>query len=179
MAKTNIKKNAKGYGYTYTDLAQIHNELEAQGITYYQYIENIDGVDYIMTVINKNGLDQSPRRGCRIVEAKLSGKDNPVQAYGASLTYSRRYSLLLALGWATTDDDAACLTVEHGSRSTPVKSKGASSGASREEMLAEIRALAEQKGISEEALCKTARVDSLDDLEEQRMEYCILYLEEQ
>lgn len=178
MAKTNIKKNAQGYGYTYTDLAQIHNELETQGITYYQYIDVVDGVDYIMTVIN-DGTENPPRRGCRIPEAKLSGKTNPAQEMGSAITYARRYSLLMALGWATTDDDAACLTVEHGSRSTPVKSKGASSGASREEMLAEIRALAEQKGISEEDLCKTARVDSLDDLEEQRMEYCILYLEEQ
>lgn len=174
MAKTNIKKNAQGYGYTYTDLAQIHNELEAQGITYYQYIDVVDGVDYIMTVINYGGLDKGSRRGCRIPEAKLSGKTNPAQEMGSAITYARRYSLLMALGWATTDDDAACLTVEEPPKRTPARTTK-----TREEMLAEIRALAEQKGISEEALCKTARVDSLDDLEEQRMEYCILYLEEQ
>lgn len=178
MAKTTIKKNAQGYGYTYTDLAQIHNELEAQGITYYQYIDVVDGVDYIMTVINDGGVgEKRARRGCRIPEAKLSGKTNPAQEMGSAITYARRYSLLMALGWATTDDDAACLTVEH--RSTPVKPIAPSSGKSREELLAEIRDLAEEKGISEEELCKTARVDSLDDLEEQRMEYCILYLEEQ
>lgn len=176
MAKTNIKKNAQGYGYTYTDLAQIHNELEAQGITYYQYIDVVDGVDYIMTVIkdSRSVTDKPPRRGCRIPEAKLSGKTNPAQEMGSAITYARRYSLLMALGWATTDDDAACLTVEEPPRRTPAKTTK-----TREEMLAEIRALAEQKGISEEDLCKTARVDSLDDLEEQRMEYCILYLEEQ
>ena len=168
MAKTNIKKNAKGYGYTYTDLAQIHNELEAQGITYYQYIEPINGVDYIMTVINKDGEDQPPRRGCRTVEAKLSGKENPVQAYGASLTYSRRYSLLMALGWATTDDDAACLTV----------TETETYGNEREAMLTKIREMAKEKGITENDLCQTARVNSLEELDEQRMRYCILYLEE-
>ena len=50
MATSNIKKNASGYGYKYTDLAEIHNYLEANGMRYYQYIEPVDGVDYIMTV---------------------------------------------------------------------------------------------------------------------------------
>ena len=111
MAKNNIKKNAAGYGYKYTDLAEIHNHLEENNMTYYQYIEPVDGVDYIWTVPIIDGKEQTPKRGCRIIEAKLSGKDNPVQAYGASLTYCRRYSLLMAFGLATTDDDAACLTV--------------------------------------------------------------------
>ena len=112
MAKNNLMKNAEGYGYNYTDLAEIHNHLEETGMTYYQYIEPVDGLDYIWTVPIKDGKELPPRRGCRIIEAKLSGKENPVQAYGASLTYCRRYSLLMAFGLATTDDDAACLTVE-------------------------------------------------------------------
>ena len=105
-----IKKNAKGYGYTYTDLAEITKLLDENGISYYQYIEPIDGVDYIVTVIKDAQGNEKTVRGCRIVEAKLSGKENPVQAYGASLTYCRRYSLLMAFGLATTDDDAECLT---------------------------------------------------------------------
>jgi len=39
---------------------------------------------------------------------KVSGK-NPAQDYGSALTYARRYSLLLAFGLATADDDAASL----------------------------------------------------------------------
>jgi hypothetical protein len=39
---------------------------------------------------------------------KVSGK-NPAQDYGSALTYARRYSLLLAFGLATADDDAAAL----------------------------------------------------------------------
>lgn len=105
-----IKKNAQGYGYTYTDLAEITKLLAENGITYYQYIEPCDGVDYIMTVSVKDGKESEPIRGCRVVEATLSGKSNPAQEYGAALTYCRRYSLLMAFGLATTDDDAACLT---------------------------------------------------------------------
>ena len=87
-----IKKNAKGYGYNYTDLAEITKLLDSNGISYYQYIEPIDGVDYIMTAIEdeKNGTEKHVR-GCRVIEAKsLSGKANPVQEYGSSITYCRR-----------------------------------------------------------------------------------------
>lgn len=113
MATSNIKKNAKGYGYNYTDLAEIHNYLEAQGITYYQYIDVLDGVDYIMTVPIINGEPQEPRKGCRVIEFNANmggGKQNIFQMYGSALTYLRRYSLLMAFGLATTDDDAACFT---------------------------------------------------------------------
>lgn len=111
MATTNLKKNASGYGYKYTDLAEIHNYLEQANITYYQYTETEDGNDYIYTVPIIDGKEQNPRRGCRIAEAKLSGKSNPAQEQGSAITYARRYSLLMALGLATTDDDAACLTI--------------------------------------------------------------------
>ena len=103
-----VKKKSNGYNYKYADLAQIHEELEAQGITYYQYIDydsNADA-DYVYTVIIKDGKESSPRRGCRIIigqETKMSA----AQAQGSALTYARRYSLLMALGWATEDDDGA------------------------------------------------------------------------
>lgn len=114
MAVSNIKKNARGYGYTYTDLAAIHEQLEALGWTYYQYIETQNGDDYIYTVLIIDGKEQPPRRGCKIIETVVTGKDgkaktNPAQSYGSGLTYARRYSLLMACGFATTDDDAATL----------------------------------------------------------------------
>ena len=112
MAVTNLKKNREGYGYRYTELAEIHNYLESRGIYYRQYIEPIGDVDYIVTVPIVDGQEGAPIRGCRVVEAKLSGKVNPAQEYGAALTFCRRYSLLMAFGLATTDDDANCLTVD-------------------------------------------------------------------
>lgn len=105
-----ITKNAQGYGYKYTDIAEIHNWLEEQGYQYQQYVEVIDGNDYIVTIPIIDGEEQPPMRGCRIVTAPLNGKNNPAQEQGAAITYARRYSLLMAFGLATTDDDAECLT---------------------------------------------------------------------
>lgn len=113
MAKNNVKKNARGYNYKYTDLAQIHEYLEEQGFEYYQEIERLDGDDYVITVkISEDGKEQRVR-GCRVVQGRLDGKTNPAQEQGSALTYARRYSLLMAYGLATTDDDAQLLTTEN------------------------------------------------------------------
>jgi len=105
-----VTKNSQGYGYKYTDLAQIHNWLEENDMSYYQYIETIDGSDYIMTVPCINGKNENPRRGVKIVDAVLQGIKNPAQEQGSATTYARRYSLLMAFGLATEDDDGASLT---------------------------------------------------------------------
>lgn len=110
MAETNLKKNKEGYGYKYTELAEIHNYLEKNNCSYYQYIEPIDGRDYIMTVPIIDGIEQKPRRGVQIVDAVLNGIKNPAQEQGSATTYARRYSLLMAFGLATEDDDGASLT---------------------------------------------------------------------
>ena len=109
--KSTIAKKTEGYGYKYTELADINKFCEENNITYYQEVETceLNGKDYIITYI-KNGDLVEKHRGCQIVEAKLSGINNPVQAYGSSLTYCRRYSVLMALGLATEDDDGASLT---------------------------------------------------------------------
>lgn len=111
--KTTIAKKTEGYGYKYTELADINKFCEEVGIRYYQEIETceINGKDYIITyLVFPDSIER--HRGCQIVDAVLSGIKNPVQEYGSSLTYCRRYSLLMALGLATEDDDAASLTQE-------------------------------------------------------------------
>lgn len=105
-----LKTNTEGYGYKYTDLAGVHEYLEDIKATYYQYIETVEGNDYIMTVPTIDGKELSPRKGCRVVQATLSGKTNPAQEQGSALTYARRYSLLMAFGLATEDDDGESLT---------------------------------------------------------------------
>lgn len=113
MSKSTIAKKTEGFGYKYTELADINKYCEENGILYYQDVDTceINGKDYIITYIYDNeSKTWLPHRGCQIVEAVLQGIKNPVQEYGSSLTYCRRYSLLMALGLATEDDDGASLT---------------------------------------------------------------------
>ena len=111
--KSTIAKRTEGYGYKYTELADINRYCEENNIRYYQEIETseINQKDYIITYLVKDN-DVEKHRGCQIVEATLQGIKNPVQEYGSSLTYCRRYSLLMALGLATEDDDASSLTIK-------------------------------------------------------------------
>jgi len=103
-------KKGGSYAYKYTELADINQYIETIGETYYQFIERIDNDDYIMTVRQKGGNETKPIRGCRIVQANLENYSNPAQEQGSALTYARRYSLLMAYGLATEDDDAQSLS---------------------------------------------------------------------
>lgn len=114
---TNVKKKSTAgnskFSYKYTDLATIHEAMEEQGITYRQYTEYDEKAqaDYIWTVLKYNDdKEEKPLRGAKIVEGKTLAGGNSAQEYGSALTYARRYSLLMALGWATEDDDAASVT---------------------------------------------------------------------
>ena len=109
--KSTIAKKSEGYGYKYTELADINKYCEDNDIRYWQEVETceINQKDYIITYVEKNDKVEK-HRGCQIVEAILQGIKNPVQEYGSSLTYCRRYSLLMALGLATEDDDGASFT---------------------------------------------------------------------
>lgn len=110
--KSTIAKKTEGYGYKYTELADINKYCEENGIRYYQEVETseINQKDYIITYLVYSGDKVEKHRGCQIVDAVLAGINNPVQEYGSSLTYCRRYSLLMALGLATEDDDAASVS---------------------------------------------------------------------
>ena len=106
-------KSGKDYSYTYTDLASINKWLDENGLDYYQEIETneMNGKDYIMTYRYINGeWEEKPKRGCQVVDSILTGNTNPVQQYGSSLTYCRRYSLCLAFGLAMEDNDGADLS---------------------------------------------------------------------
>ena len=117
MAETNLKKNKEGYGYKYTELAEIHNYLEENNLRYYQFVKRIESDDYIFTQRLKKDKDSEeyvewgePLQGLKIVDAVLNGIKNPAQEQGSAVTYARRYSLMMAFGLATEDDDGASLT---------------------------------------------------------------------
>ena len=65
-----------------------------------------------MTVKIINEEEKPALRGARVVDATLIGVNNPAQQQGSALTYARRYSLLMAFGLATEDDDAQSLSTE-------------------------------------------------------------------
>lgn len=118
VKKNKVAQVGEKYSYRYVDIAQIHEYLSEIGATYYQYIDRLDGDDYVMTVKIINGEEQPPLRGCRVVDATLVGVSNPAQQQGSALTYARRYSLLMAFGLATEDDDAQSLTDKEGTKAS-------------------------------------------------------------
>lgn len=111
MAESNLSKNKEGYGYKYTDLAQIHNYLESINAKYIQQVKRIENDDYVMTKrCFGDKWEDEWLQGSKIVDAVLNGIKNPAQEQGSALTYARRYSLLMAFGLATEDDDGQSLT---------------------------------------------------------------------
>lgn len=128
---TRLSKEKAGYGYKYTELAQINAYLESKGESYYQYTETFGDHDYIMTVkVKRDGTESNPIRGCRIIGTNtLSGKSNAAQEMGSAITYARRYSLLMVYGLATEDDDAESLTRNPQPRNTaPQKPANSNTG---------------------------------------------------
>lgn len=166
MADTTLRKNAEGYGYKYTDLAEIHNYLEQKGCRYYQYVNVVDGNDYIMTVkVDKDGKESAPIRGCRVVQATLTGKNNPAQEQGSALTYARRYSLLMAYGLCTSDDDAAAMTTQ----------KPPKPSFTKDELKQKVTALAEIKNVSMEEIEKVGQ-KPFDSFTKAELENCVQWL---
>ena len=163
MAQTNLPKNKAGYGYKYTELSQINEYLESVGIAYYQYIQTEDGEDYIYTVPIINNEEKTARRGCRIVTAPLSGKSNPAQEQGSAITYARRYSLLMAFGLATEDDDAESLTRPQQNAQKPQEQpKKQTDDVITAKDVETLKKLFESKGVSEEFALKLYKVSKLD-----------------
>lgn len=109
--ETRLKKKSDGYGYKYTELAEIHNYLEQNDMRYIQQIKRIENDDYVMTKrCFGDKWEEEWLQGCKVVDATLQGIKNPAQEQGSALTYARRYSLLMAFGLATEDDDAQSLS---------------------------------------------------------------------
>lgn len=96
--KGQIVKNAsKGYNYKYSNLA----DLARAGITIPQMkTERVDGYEYVFAKVGDEWI-----QGARVVELTTNGM-NPAQAYGAALTYARRYTVQLIEAVACDDDDA-------------------------------------------------------------------------
>lgn len=171
--KSTIAKKTEGYGYKYTELADINKYCEENGIRYYQEIETseINQKDYIVTYVIKDEKE-TKHRGCQVVDAVLQGIKNPVQEYGSSLTYCRRYSLLMALGLATEDDDGA----KCGKR---VENKAEKlEGSQRIALINRVNELELELDIPHEKTLEVYKVSSNNQMTDSQLQECIKRMEQ-
>ena len=153
-------KSGKDYSYKYVDIAQIHDYLESINARYIQQIKRIDNDDYVMTkrCFGEKWEDEW-LQGCKVVDATLVGVNNPAQEQGSALTYARRYSLLMAFGLATDDDDAQSLSKPKvGTNSN----KNSQNKLEQEklELMVKLGQLIEEKGADREKVLKYYQVTS-------------------
>lgn len=92
-----VKNASKGYNYKYSNLA----DLARAGVEVPPMrTERVDGYEYVFAKVGNEWI-----QGARVVELTTNGM-NPAQAYGAALTYARRYTVQLVQAIACDDDDA-------------------------------------------------------------------------
>lgn len=117
MSKTTIKKGATvnvktktgaTYSYKFITLAQIHDWLDDNGLSYEATIKRVDDREYMfITKIDKDGNKSEPMQGSRV--PAFGSNDGTkltelMQDYGSVLAMARRYSLMMVYGLAPADD---------------------------------------------------------------------------
>jgi len=95
-SKQIVKNASQGYGYSYSNLA----DLAKAGIEIpMMKTQRIDGDEYVFALIDGEWI-----QGAKVIEMEMKGM-NAAQAYGSALTYARRYTVQLVKGIACDDDD--------------------------------------------------------------------------
>lgn len=116
-----MPKNAKGYGYNYTDLDTITSVIKPilarHDISYMQSVGmNEQGQNILTTrIFNRNGeyIEDST-----ILPIVQSAKNNSAQTLGMSITYMRRYMLCAMFG-ITSDEDVDANTFNQQQNTQP------------------------------------------------------------
>lgn len=103
-------KTGKNYSFGFVTLAQIHEWLDENGLSYEATIGRVDDREYMfITKIDKDGTKGQPMQGSRI--PSFTTAENPksisevMQDYGSVLAMARRYSLMMVYGLAPADDE--------------------------------------------------------------------------
>ncbi len=103
-------KTGKNYSFGFVTLAQIHEWLDENGLSYEATIGRVDDREYMfITKIDKDGQKGQPMQGSRIPSFTT---ENPksisevMQDYGSVLAMARRYSLMMVYGLAPADEEA-------------------------------------------------------------------------
>ena len=117
MSKTTIKKGATvnvktksgaSYSYNFITLAQIHEWLDDNGLSYEATTKRVEDREYMfITKIDKDGNKSEPMQAARIplIETKNISVAEVMQDYGSVLAMARRYSLMMVYGLAPSDDE--------------------------------------------------------------------------
>lgn len=108
-ARTEIEsviKDKNGYGYKYATLDNVINMLKGvlpkYGLGFAQFPESINGKDGVTTIVmHESGEYMSARYEMEATEMKGT---NLTQQKGASITYTRRYSMCSVFGIPTEED---------------------------------------------------------------------------
>ena len=100
-----VKNQSQGHGYKYASLADFAKQGENVPPMRVEVVFNpVTGEMYeFEQYLDDKGEWQ---RGARIVSPGENARMNDAQAYGAALTYARRYTTAMATGAVTDDDDA-------------------------------------------------------------------------
>jgi hypothetical protein len=114
---TSAKKDSKGHGYNYSDLATVIEEakrvLPKHGLSFTQLVgqtntsETVETINVTTILLHSSGQFISSEGSIRIPEMRGV---NDTQKAGAALSYLRRYSLQAILGMASEDNDASSAT---------------------------------------------------------------------
>jgi len=101
-----IGKNKQGYGYKYADLenilSHINPVLDDLNLLINQKIVQDNNIEYLQTTIFD--LESEGFLTQKIKLPKVEKAGNEAQQLGASITYTRRYSIELMFGLATSED---------------------------------------------------------------------------
>src|ERR1700677_3859455 len=104
----NVAKEINGYNYKYADLGQclnvIREPLKDHGLALTQIIENSEGGPALVTILMHSSGQWI--KSCFPLNIASIPMANKMQAFGAIISYARRYSLAAIVGLAQEDDDA-------------------------------------------------------------------------
>jgi len=120
----NPTKDAQGYGYKYTQLDSlitlIKPILSKHGVGIYQAAGKIeDNTVIIKTVL----FHESGQHLIEQAQVPIKFGSNPVQDYGASLTYGKRYALLGLLNICPADEDTDGVGSQPAKKKAPAPKK--------------------------------------------------------
>lgn len=153
-AKSEIKpiiKNRAGHNSKYADLSAIAKDVDpilaTHGLSYRHETSQENGISVTCILSHSEG---HKARTTLTAEADKSGSKNSIQAIGSTITYLQRYTLVLSLGLATSEDDDG---------------NAAGNGETiTEGQMSHLLELVEETGTDTERFCKYLKVKSIAEM---------------